>query len=185
MECLARLLEEREGDGTTLFNRLKRPAQGPSWSHFKNLTKRLEWLDSLGDTDVWMDGMAAGKVTDFAGKADAADVAELRDYRPVKRLALAACLVHKGVRARPPAGLRPDAPHQNGKDSTFYRSSKTSEYVHIDALFGEPGKNVIDRDLIESQFRHLMRVAVSVREGAISSSTLLKRLRSGSRKNAT
>ncbi|MFF1840080.1 Tn3 family transposase, partial [Streptomyces sp. NPDC058231] len=36
-----------------------------------------------------------------------------------------------------------------------------------------------------SQFRHLMRVAVSVREGTISSSTLLKRLRSGSRKNAT
>ncbi|WSQ66113.1 transposase [Streptomyces sp. NBC_01216] len=57
--------------------------------------------------------------------------------------------------------------------------------MHIDPLFGEPGKNVIDFDLIESQFRHLMRVAVSVREGAISSSTLLKRLRSGSRKNAT
>ncbi|MEU0119598.1 Tn3 family transposase [Streptomyces bobili] len=40
-------------------------------------------------------------------------------------------------------------------------------------------------DLIESQFRHLMRVAVSVREGVISSATLLKRLRSGSHKNAT
>ncbi|WP_432587906.1 hypothetical protein ABVG11_21885 [Streptomyces sp. HD1123-B1] len=58
-------------------------------------TKRLEWVDGLGDTDVWMDGVAAGKVTDFAGEADAADVAELRDYRPVKRLALVACLVHK------------------------------------------------------------------------------------------
>ncbi|MGW3723255.1 hypothetical protein ACWD8L_40555 [Streptomyces sp. NPDC005133] len=115
MECLARLLEEREGDGTTVFNRLKRPAQGPSWSHFKNLTKRLEWLDSLGDTDVWMDGMAAGKVTDFAGKADAADVAELRDYRPVKRLALVACLVHKGVRARPPAGFGLMPRIRNGK----------------------------------------------------------------------
>ncbi|MEV5988903.1 Tn3 family transposase [Streptomyces sp. NPDC052051] len=43
----------------------------------------------------------------------------------------------------------------------------------------------MDFDLIETQFRHLMRVAVFVREGAISSSTLLKRLRSGSRKNAT
>ncbi|MER7236267.1 DUF4158 domain-containing protein [Streptomyces olivaceus] len=92
---LARLLEDRDGDGTTLFNRLKKPAQGPSWSHFKTLTKRLEWLEDLGDTDVWMDGVAAGKVTDFAGEADAADVAELRDYRPVKRLALVACLVHK------------------------------------------------------------------------------------------
>lgn len=45
--------------------------------------------------------------------------------------------------------------------------------------------DVIDFNLIESQFRHLMRVAVSVREGSISSSTPLKRLRSGSKKNAT
>ncbi|MFJ9434537.1 Tn3 family transposase [Streptomyces sp. NPDC101490] len=90
-----RLLEERESDGTTLFNRLKKPAQGPTWSHFKNLAKRLEWVDGLGDTGVWMDGIAAGKITDFAGEADAADVAELRDYQPVKRLALVACLVHK------------------------------------------------------------------------------------------
>jgi TnpA family transposase len=57
--------------------------------------------------------------------------------------------------------------------------------VHIDGLFGEAGKTSIDFDLIESQFRHLMRVAVSVREGVISSATLLKRLRSGSHKNAT
>jgi TnpA family transposase len=74
---------------------------------------------------------------------------------------------------------------RNWKGLTFYRPSKQSEYVHIDSLFGEAGKNVIDFDLIESQFRHLMRVAVSVREGAISSSTLLKRLRSGSHKNST
>ncbi|QRX96437.1 Tn3 family transposase [Streptomyces noursei] len=38
---------------------------------------------------------------------------------------------------------------------------------------------------VEELSEHLMRVAVSVREGAISSSTLLKRLRSGSKKNAT
>ncbi|WP_052499545.1 Tn3 family transposase [Streptomyces vietnamensis] len=60
---------------------------------------------------------------------------------------------------------------RNWKGSVLYRSSKQAEYEHLDALFGEPGTNVIDWDLIESQFRHLMRVAVSVREGAISSST--------------
>lgn len=92
---LMRLLEERDSDGTTLFNRLKKPAKGPTWSHFKNLTKRLEWLDELGDTDVWMDGVAAGKVTDFAGEADAADASELRDFVPVKRIALVAALTHK------------------------------------------------------------------------------------------
>ncbi len=64
-------------------------------SHFKNLTKRLEWLDELGDTDVWMDGVAAGKVTDFAGEADASDASELRDFVPVKRIALVAALTHK------------------------------------------------------------------------------------------
>ncbi|MFE0388501.1 hypothetical protein ACFW1F_31110 [Streptomyces bungoensis] len=35
------------------------------------------------------------KITDFAGEADAGDAPALRDYTPVKRLALIACLVHK------------------------------------------------------------------------------------------
>ncbi|MCX4398715.1 MULTISPECIES: DUF4158 domain-containing protein [unclassified Streptomyces] len=39
---LLRLLQERDSDGTTLFNRLKKPAKGPAWSHFKSLAKRLE-----------------------------------------------------------------------------------------------------------------------------------------------
>ncbi|WP_331743559.1 Tn3 family transposase (plasmid) [Streptomyces sp. NBC_00873] len=92
---LLRLLEERDSDGTTLFNRLKKPAQGPTWSHFKNLAKRLEWVDELGDTAVWMESVATGKITDFAGEADAADASELRDYAPVKQVALIACLTHK------------------------------------------------------------------------------------------
>ncbi|GHJ29701.1 hypothetical protein TPA0910_41340 [Streptomyces hygroscopicus subsp. sporocinereus] len=57
--------------------------------------------------------------------------------------------------------------------------------MRIDALFVEPGKNIIGWDLIEVAVPDLMRVAISVPAGAISSSTLLKRLRSGSRKNAT
>lgn len=124
---MLRLLEERDSDGTTRFNRLKQTAQGPSWSHFKRLFSYLAWLDELGATAMWVDGIASPKVTDFAGEADAADASELRDYTVVKRIAPLACLAHK---AR-------------------------------------------------------MRVAVSVREGAISSSTLLKRLRSGSHKNST
>jgi Tn3 transposase DDE domain-containing protein len=52
----------------------------------------------------------------------------------------------------------------------------------IDRLVPLAGVNRSVRfDLIETPFRHLMRVAVSIREGAISSFTLLKRLRSGSR----
>ncbi|MCX5158037.1 Tn3 family transposase [Streptomyces sp. NBC_00264] len=92
---LLRLLQERDSDGTTLFNRSKKPAKGPTWSHFKSLAKRLEWVDELGDTSVWMESVATGKITDFAGEADAADASELRDYAPIKQIALIACLTHK------------------------------------------------------------------------------------------
>jgi TnpA family transposase len=74
---------------------------------------------------------------------------------------------------------------RNWKDCLFFRPSKTAVYEHIDALFGEAGRNVIDWDLIATHFKDLMRVTVSVREGTISSTLLLKRLRSGSHKNAT
>lgn len=74
---------------------------------------------------------------------------------------------------------------RNWKDCLFFRPSRSVTYEHIDALFGEPGRNVIDWHLIETHYRDLMRVTVSVREGAISSTLLLKRLRSGSKKNAT
>lgn len=78
---LLRLLEERESDGTTLFTRLKKPAKGPTWSHFRNLAKRLQWVDGLGNTSVWMESVATGKITDFAREADAS---EPRDYALVK-----------------------------------------------------------------------------------------------------
>jgi TnpA family transposase len=73
---------------------------------------------------------------------------------------------------------------RNWKDLNFYRPARRAAYMHIDALFGEPGQNVIDFDMIEAHFRDLMRVAISVREGQLSSSLLLRRLRSGSRRNA-
>ncbi|ROQ77246.1 Tn3 transposase DDE domain-containing protein [Streptomyces sp. CEV 2-1] len=88
-------------DGKTPFNRLKQPAQRATWSHFKNLATHLEWVDGLGDSALWLEGVASGKVTDFAGEAAAADAGVLRDYTPMKRAALIACLVHKArMRAR-------------------------------------------------------------------------------------
>jgi hypothetical protein len=44
---------------TTQYNRSKQTAQGPTWSHFKRLFTHLEWLDKLGDTSVWVNGVAA------------------------------------------------------------------------------------------------------------------------------
>jgi hypothetical protein len=127
-------------DRKTLFNALKQNPGRATWSHFKRLKSHLEWVDGLGDTAKWLEGVASTKVADFAGEAEAQDAATLKDYAEGKRVALIACLAAK---AR------------------------------------------IDWSLIETHFKDLMRATVSIREGAISSTLLLKRLRSGSKKNAT
>jgi TnpA family transposase len=77
---------------------------------------------------------------------------------------------------------------RNFKDLTFFRASGHLVYRHIDELFGERtaaggGRNVIDWKLIERHWRDLMQVAISISEGELSSSTLMRRLRSNSRKN--
>jgi TnpA family transposase len=72
---------------------------------------------------------------------------------------------------------------RNWKDFNFYRPAATARYRHIDDLFGDPGRNVIDWDLIESHYDDLMRVALSIQAGKISSVTLLRRLSTYSRRN--
>lgn len=79
----------------SLFDQLKRPPKAPTWSHLKDMIKHLAWVDSLGDTAAWLDGVAAGKIADFAGEADAADAAVLKDYHRTKRVVLIACLLHR------------------------------------------------------------------------------------------
>ncbi len=70
---------------------------------------------------------------------------------------------------------------RNWKDLIFYRPSKATSYRHIDSLFGEA--EVIDWRLIEAHWVDLMRVVISIRQGKISSSALLRRLGNESRKN--
>ncbi|MEV8061815.1 Tn3 family transposase [Streptomyces antimycoticus] len=55
-------------------------------------------MDGLGDTDAWLEGIAPGKIADFAAEAGALDAAELRDYETGKLIALLACLVHAARR---------------------------------------------------------------------------------------
>jgi len=54
-------------------------------------------------------------------------------------------------------------------------------YSHIDALFGESGRNVINWKLIETHWSDLMRVVLSIRAGKLSPMALLRRLRHDSR----
>lgn len=68
---------------------------------------------------------------------------------------------------------------RNWKEKTFYRPSPETRFKHIDSLFTAQ----IDWDLIETMVPELLRVAVSIRSGAILPSDILRRLGSYSRKN--
>jgi TnpA family transposase len=72
---------------------------------------------------------------------------------------------------------------RNWKDLTFYRLSATVKYKHIDPLFGDPDKDIINWRLIENHFPDLMRVVLSIREGRLSSAALLRRLGNESKRN--
>jgi hypothetical protein len=72
---------------------------------------------------------------------------------------------------------------RNWRDLNFYRPSPQDRYRHVDALFGEPGRNVIDWELIENHYLDVMRVVLSIQEGKISSVTLKRRLSTYSRRN--
>ncbi|MFE1790894.1 DUF4158 domain-containing protein [Streptomyces sp. NPDC059525] len=96
-ERLLALLSEKDASGTTKYNKLKQSAKAPTWSHFRAQAEHLGWVDGLGETGVWLDGVASGKITDFAGEAGVADAPGLRDYNLVKRLAL----LSTRVRVRP------------------------------------------------------------------------------------
>ena len=72
---------------------------------------------------------------------------------------------------------------RNWKELNFYRPTEQVRYRHIDALFGEPGRNVIDWNLIETHYEDVMRVVLSIQEGKISSDVLLRRLSTYSRRN--
>lgn len=68
---------------------------------------------------------------------------------------------------------------RNWKDLTFFRPDKET-YKNIDALFGE---EEINWDLIETHLKDMLQVILSIRQGKISSSFLLKKLTTYSRKN--
>ncbi len=69
---------------------------------------------------------------------------------------------------------------RNWHDLNFYRPDAATRYQHIDSLFGD---NAIDWDLIEKHWTDLLRTSISIREGRVSSVTLLRRLGNHSHKN--
>jgi hypothetical protein len=75
--------------------RLKQAAGRASWSAFRVQVDHLSWVDSLGDTSRWLEGVAESKIADFAGEARAADAEIMGHVAPLKRTALLACMVHE------------------------------------------------------------------------------------------
>jgi hypothetical protein len=91
---LEALLEVSGPTGKSAFNRLKRAPGRASWSAFREQVDHVQWVDGLGDTAVWLDGVAESKIADFAGEATAADAGVMRDVALPKRTALLASMVH-------------------------------------------------------------------------------------------
>ena len=68
---------------------------------------------------------------------------------------------------------------RNWQEYRFHRADPDVAYEHIDALFREDVK----WDLIQTHWKDLMRVVLSIRAGKVAASTLLRRLGNDSRKN--
>jgi TnpA family transposase len=65
------------------------------------------------------------------------------------------------------------------KGLTWCRPSSDSRYAHIDALFSD----TVDWELIATHLPDMLRVALSIKEGLLTPSTILRRLGTYSRKN--
>lgn len=68
---------------------------------------------------------------------------------------------------------------RNWQDLRLYRSTKESRYHHIDNLFSD----VVNWDLIETHLPDMLRVALSIKAGKFSASTILRKLGTYSRHN--
>jgi TnpA family transposase len=68
---------------------------------------------------------------------------------------------------------------RNWKSLDFCRPDSKAHYHHIDSLFTEN----VDWNLIETHLPDMLRVALSIKAGRISASTILRRLGTYSRKN--
>lgn len=68
---------------------------------------------------------------------------------------------------------------RNWKDLKFFRPCKDAIYKHIDPLFDDP----VDWELLETHWRDLLQVVLSIKAGKVLPSTLLRKLGNNSHKN--
>ncbi len=91
---LARLLVVEPATRRSGFDRLKDPARAASLGKFKARLAHLAELDALGPTEVWLEGIAPGKIGHFAGEARVTGVEDFVRINEAKQLTLLASLIH-------------------------------------------------------------------------------------------
>ncbi|MDR7304480.1 Tn3 family transposase [Haloactinomyces albus] len=93
---LERLLWVDPASRRSEFDRLKDSAQAATLGKFKQRLAYLAWLDGLGPTEQWLEGIPPGKIAHFAGEARVTDAADMcKVLNDDKRLTLLISLVHE------------------------------------------------------------------------------------------
>lgn len=69
----------------TLYNQIKRSAKKASRKHLDAVLDQLDWLESLPDSDVLLDGVPATKLKHIADMASALDAGDMKDFVEAKR----------------------------------------------------------------------------------------------------
>jgi TnpA family transposase len=88
--------------------------------------------------------------------------------------------LHSPIRSGASPGLIPaNSPQFVWKDLHLYRTSSEDHYEHIDELLTKE----VNWELISAFWPDMLRVAVSIAEGLVTPSTVLRRLATYSRKN--
>ena len=95
---LAALLVVDPASRQSTLPALTRPAPRATVSRLKQHVAHLRWLDGLGETGAWLQGVPAAKIAHFAGEAAVLDADALAEVGDDKRLTLLACLVHTARR---------------------------------------------------------------------------------------
>jgi len=68
---------------------------------------------------------------------------------------------------------------RNWKDLKLFRPTKNAQYKHIDSLFSDP----IRWRLIEKHWKEMMRIVLTIKQGKLTSSLLLRKLSSSNNKD--
>jgi hypothetical protein len=83
------------GERHTAFQHVKDLPKQPSLTHLDLLLDHLTWLESLGDVESPLRGLAPALVQHFATEAKALYAGEMREMRAPKRYTLLLCLMHR------------------------------------------------------------------------------------------